>query len=436
MPLPQLEDWTFDLLYCTLSVRGKNRCEREGGKQGAMRNVRGRMKLFSLSLLALLFVVSCKRNASPSVTAPTPTPAPTPEPAPQIYSSELRVAWTVPLPAISQQDITFTPHGLTIATEKQTATLISETLSVTLDAPAPFLALAAKWSSVISKDAKLTVSVRASANGNDWSAWQLSSLDGDPRTQAGLFFFAAENKFIQYRIEMERDANRQAPLIESLQFRFISPGATPQIELTNLRALQFLRRGSWHCPTSNFKSKSQTAPINHLIVHHTATANEVADWPAVVRTIWNFHAVTNGWRDLGYHYLIDPNGVIYEGRAGGDKAAGIHFSCANTGTLGIAMLGNFTTESPTEQALRSLKVLLAQKTYELKLEPSGSSYHPSTGLNLPQIAGHRDANAAKIGRVCAGTHCPGEALYTLLPAIRTEVQAMLIKQSRLEIPLH
>ncbi len=319
-----------------------------------------------------------------------------------------------------------------IAAGQQTATLISEKLPVTLDAPAPFLALAAKWSSVISKEAKLTISVRATVNGNDWSEWQLSSLDGDPRTQAGLFFFSPENKFIQYRIEMTRDVQRQAPLLKSIQFRFISPGATPTPELTNMRASQFLTRANWHCPTTSFKSKPQTAPINHLIVHHTATANDAQDWPAVVRTIWNFHAVTNAWRDVGYHYLIDPNGVIYEGRAGGDKAAGIHFSCANTGTMGIAMLGNFTAQSPTEQALSSLKTLLARKAYELKLEPSGSSYHSSTGLNLPQIAGHRDANASKITRVCVGTHCPGDALYTLLPAIRTEVNAMLAKQ----IPLH
>ena len=318
------------------------------------------------------------------------------------------------------------------------AQLISKPLAVTLEQPAPFLALSAKWSSVIAKDAKLTVSVRASTDQQQWSEWQRSSLDGDPRTQAGLFFFPPENKFIQYRIEMEGDATHHAPLLQSLKFRFISPGATLPARLSKLKVATFLRRRQWDCPATNFQTKRQTGKAQHLIVHHTATANDVPDWSAVVRTIWNFHALTNGWRDLGYHYLIDPNGVIYEGRAGGDGAAGIHFSCANTGTLGIAMLGNFMAEPPTNQALRSLQTLLAQKADALKLQPVESSYHASTGLKLSWIAGHRDANASKIARVCAGTQCPGDALYALLPAMRAEVKARLTNHAPpfLEIPPH
>ncbi|MFN7929681.1 MAG: hypothetical protein U0Y68_17395 [Blastocatellia bacterium] len=50
----------------------------------------------------------------------------------------------------------------------------------------------------------------------------------------------------------------------------------------------------------------------HLLVHHTANANTATDWAAVVRAIWSFHIFTNGWSDIGYNYLIDPN-VIYEG---------------------------------------------------------------------------------------------------------------------------
>ncbi len=332
---------------------------------------------------------------------------------------------TASLPLAAQQNIAFTPQGLTIAAEQPTAQLIAEPHPVTLDAPAPFLALSAKWSDIISPQAKLTVSVRASADGNEWGAWQLSSLDGDPRTQAGLFFFPPDSKFIQYRIDLERDAKRQAPLLQTLKFRFISPGATPTLELANLRAAQRLTRVQWHCPETNFKPKPQTAPIHHLIVHHTATANDATDWPAVVRTIWNFHAVTNGWRDLGYHDLIDPNGVVYEGRAGGEKSAGIHFSCANSGTMGIALLGNYRSTAPTEAAVRSLEKLLATKCQQFQLDPLGASWHASTGLQLPHIAGHLDANASRGSHVCAGTHCPGERLYSLLPTVRAAVKKIV-----------
>lgn len=385
---------------------------------------------FGCLWLALWLFSACTATPPPPAASPTPAPqqATTEEPAPQIRTSELAFDFATPPPAETQQNFAFTTQGLAIHSEAQTATLVSEKLAITLAAPAPFLALAAKWTAVIAPAAKLTVSVRASVNGNDWGAWQLSSLDGDPRTQAGLFFFPPENKFIQYCIAMERDARRQTPQLAALKFRFISPGAT--LQLATLRAAQPLTRAEWHCPETKFQSKRQTAPIHHLIVHHTATANDVQDWPAVVRTIWNFHAVTNGWRDLGYHYLIDPNGVIYEGRAGGEKSAGIHFSCANTGTLGIALLGNYLTAAPSEAALQSLEKLLATKCQQFHLDPLGTSFHASTGLQLPHIAGHLDANASKGGHVCAGTHCPGEKLYTLLPSIRAAVKK-IVAESRL-----
>jgi hypothetical protein len=381
----------------------------------------------TIFVLLTLWLASCKQATPPQPAVPTATPVPvaTIAQAPQIRTSEWDVALTAPLAFAAQQNLAFTSQGLTIAPEQSTAQLIAEKHPVTLDAPAPFLALAAKWSAVISPQAKLTVSVRASTNGEDWGAWQLSSLDGDPRTHAGLFFFPPESKFVQYRIEMERAAKRAAPLLETLRFRFISPGATPSDELAHLRAEQRLTRAAWHCPPANFKSKPQVAPIHHLIVHHTATANDATDWPAVVRTIWNFHAVTNGWRDLGYHDLIDPNGVVYEGRAGGEKSAGIHFSCANSGTLGIALLGNYLTTAPTAAALQSLEKLLATKCQQFHLDPLGTSFHASTGLKLPHIAGHLDANASRSGRVCAGTHCPGEGLYALLPTIRTAVKKIV-----------
>ena len=144
----------------------------------------------------------------------------------------------------------------------------------------------------------------------------------------------------------------------------------------------------------------------------------------MVRCIWNFHAFTNGWSDLGYHYLIDPNGVIYEGKAGGDKSLGTHFSCANTGTIGIALLGNYSTSKPSEKMIESLQTLLKMKCQQLGLDPNGKSYHGSTRLNLPTISGHRDANESKAGSVCAGTKCPGDMLYELIPTIRKKVQSM------------
>jgi uncharacterized protein (TIGR03437 family) len=136
-----------------------------------------------------------------------------------------------------------------------------------------------------------------------------------------------------------------------------------------------------------------------------------------MRGIWNFHVFERGWADIGYNYLIDPNGLIYEGRSGGDNVIGAHFSGVNAGTMGVAMLGTYTDVTPTVKALNSLKKLLAWKSDQRGLDPEGASLHAASQLNLKTISGHRDGPGV--------TECPGDAFYPLLPEIRTEVKSLL-----------
>jgi hypothetical protein len=159
--------------------------------------------------------------------------------------------------------------------------------------------------------------------------------------------------------------------------------------------------------------------VTHAIVHHTAGSNSVPDWDAEMRSIWYYHTATNGWSDIGYNYLIDPNGVIYEGRAGGDGVLGAHFSCVNSNTVGVALLGTYITAPPTAAAQESLKRLLAELCSRFAIQPDGLSIHGASGANLNNISGHRDGNT--IPKSCTATECPGDALYALLPPIRTEI---------------
>ena len=384
---------------------------------------------------------------SPSATAAQTLPDDQP---PEIRSSEVIFDFTQQAQLESAQDANQSPQGQGIAEGKETATLISSPVAVTLVAPAPFLALSAIWTARSAIDAKLTVSVRASNDGDVWGDWQLSSLDGDPRTHSGLFFLPQETKFIQYRVEMARDPRQVSPQISLIRLRFISPGATPPWMHERMRSQpafegsnvsgnhrlaaaggtfpkpSFVSRLAWGCPDGDQQHRGAPSymTVTHLIVHHTATGNEASDWPAVMRSIWNFHVFTNGWSDLGYNYLVDPNGMIYEGRAGGDNVLGAHFSCANSGTMGTAMLGTYTDVVPTEQALTRLKYLLAWKSDQRGIDPSGVSYHGGTQLNLQNISGHRDANASTAPNACPGTECPGNSLYPRLPGIRNEVKML------------
>jgi hypothetical protein len=174
-------------------------------------------------------------------------------------------------------------------------------------------------------------------------------------------------------------------------------------------------------------------PLQKLVVHHTAGRNADPDPAATVRAIYYYHAVTEGWGDIGYHYLIDEAGRVYEGRYARDYwngavptaddgaglvVAGGHARLHNAGSMGIALLGTFDSQPPTPAAQASLVRVLAWASATHGIDPGGSGTYvnPQTGLsrNTPNIAGHRDYNA---------TGCPGGLLYSLLPSIRSAVAA-------------
>lgn len=160
--------------------------------------------------------------------------------------------------------------------------------------------------------------------------------------------------------------------------------------------------------------------VNNIILHHSATSNTVSDYINLVRSIYTYHTQVNGWSDIGYNYLIAPDGVIYAGRDPGllmanDEVMGAHFCASNSGTLGICLLGTYTSGQPTEAAIISLEKLLAWKMVKDSLPPFGTHAHPLNQL-LGVVAGHRDG--------CATT-CPGDGVYELLQAVREGSNTLL-----------
>jgi len=189
-------------------------------------------------------------------------------------------------------------------------------------------------------------------------------------------------------------------------------------------------RTEWGCPDG--ASTSHGAPtytlVSHIVIHHTATSNLAPSWPAVVRSIWNFHVFANGWSDIGYNYLIDQKGLIYEGRAGGDDVVGAHFICSNAGTAGIALIGTFgSNAAPTEEAISSLEALIAWICARNSIDPLMATFHAPSQLELACICGHCDGNLAspESGACPKNTECPGERLYAMLPEIRSAVSGRI-----------
>ncbi|GGU37519.1 peptidoglycan recognition protein family protein [Streptomyces daghestanicus] len=161
-----------------------------------------------------------------------------------------------------------------------------------------------------------------------------------------------------------------------------------------------------------------------VFVHHTDTPNgyDCADAPRILRDIYTGQTGVRDWDDLGYNFVVDRCGTVYEGRAGGiDRAVtGAHTQGFNHRTAGIAALGTYTEGVPVPRALTdAIAAVAAWKLGPAGTDPRGrvrlvssnglSRYAAGTAVALPAIAGHDDGYR---------TSCPGAALSARLPRIR------------------
>ncbi len=157
--------------------------------------------------------------------------------------------------------------------------------------------------------------------------------------------------------------------------------------------------------------------VKHIILHHAAGSNTDTNYTNTVRSYYLLHTQTNGWDDIGYNYLVAPNGDIYDGRQGDslgdDNVIGAHMCARNTNTMGICLLGNYQVAGiyPNDTALGSINELVTWKLWkEQLLNPYDSSLHPVANpvMNLGVIAGHRQ------GCAVGYTSCPGQNYFDLI----------------------
>lgn len=152
--------------------------------------------------------------------------------------------------------------------------------------------------------------------------------------------------------------------------------------------------------------------VRLLVLHHTAILNEGDDRSSEekMRSLYEMHANGKGWGDIGYHYVIGPDGRIFEGKAGGDYVIGGHVYCGNIGTVGIALMGNFDLELPRQAQMRSLQWLLHRLQMRYDIDPKDTvRFH---GRDLPPVVGHRDL---------LSTDCPGYYIAEAMDQIRSNV---------------
>lgn len=173
-------------------------------------------------------------------------------------------------------------------------------------------------------------------------------------------------------------------------------------------------------------------PVQQLFVHHTVGTNNDPHPKATMRAIYRYHTVSQGWCDIGYNFVIAPDGRIFEGRhsrrfdpweihdsenRSGEAVQGAHVSSYNSGSVGVSLMGNYSTTTMTSAMRKTLVNFLAWEADRHNLAPrSRHTYrNPTTDLTdrLPVIAGHRDAGQ---------TECPGNSVYRSLDEIRRAVK--------------
>jgi len=189
-------------------------------------------------------------------------------------------------------------------------------------------------------------------------------------------------------------------------------------------APQIVQRLSWGADESIRRGPPSYAPeVRFAVVHHTAGRNSYtrAEAAAIVKAIQLYHVQGNGWNDIGYNFLVDRFGTVYEGRYGGveKNVIGAHAAGFNTGSVGVALLGTYGDIAPSRAAQDAIARLLAWRLDLAHIDPTGfltaiSGGNERFGSGIPvllrTVSGHRDTGF---------TECPGDELYARLNALAT-----------------
>src|SRR4051794_4852600 len=278
-----------------------------------------------------------------------------------------------------------------------------------------------------------SVAFRTRSVEGNWSAWQPAAPEAEDRPDRG----AAELRLRGWRIG--------TPFGPGLSARF---AVRPTGRVTSVRASyalsleeripprtwslagspQIISRPAWNANESIRRAAPLFASSLHFaVVHHTAGTNTYtrAQSAAIVRGIMTYHVQGNGWNDIGYNFLVDKYGQVFEGRFGGIErnVVGAHAQGFNSGSVGVALIGNYDGTGMAAAARDALVRVLAWRLDVGHVDPLSTLTWPSggnprfpTGVSvfLRAVSGHRDTGF---------TECPGDALYAQLNSLAQDVSA-------------
>lgn len=269
------------------------------------------------------------------------------------------------------------------------------------------------------------VKVRVSQDGKRWSRWEAFEFESEVGPDPGSHESGASTSMPVWTGPNRYVEVKGAP--PGSKVHAVDPGPDPSPPANAAYASPakpgIVTRAGWGADESIRRGKpSYAGSLQLSVIHHTATTDNYASNQSddIIRSIYAYHVRTNGWDDIGYNFIIDRYGRIFEGRYGGvtRNVIGAHAQGFNTGSTGIAILGNFAGSKPPEVAMQSLKRLVSWRMDQGTVDPSASVTYTSRGSNkypagtrvrLSRVVGHRD-----VGH----TECPGNPLQGALGWLR------------------
>ena len=287
------------------------------------------------------------------------------------------------------------------------------------------------------------VSYRTIDESGHASKWRVAPLDHDMETGSTLFtgLISVDRPVnVEYRKELQIGKKAGDEWMGPVTMESINTidGPKREVALTSTAqsdpaAPAIVTRSEWGADETLKSSTGGCTRTFHqlrqIFVHHTAGSNHDHNGPATMRAIYAYHTQSRGWCDIGYNFLIDWSGTIYEGRWArtyqpwethdsenyrDHVASGAHVGGFNSGSVGISLMGNFTKIGPPVAMKNSLKSMLAWEADRHDLNPTGT--HTFNGRRMRVIGGHRDAGQ---------TACPGNKVYAQLPKFRRKTRAMI-----------
>ncbi|MBM4013539.1 MAG: N-acetylmuramoyl-L-alanine amidase [Planctomycetes bacterium] len=227
---------------------------------------------------------------------------------------------------------------------------------------------------------------------------------GDAAGAKRLAWSAGDPKSPLYH-ELRRMLDVQAPTVAKSgpAAPVVAKTPPPAAPTAAAKSPPILPRTAWGArrTRSNF---DRMTPISRLTVHHTATrlqGNSARVAADAIKSYQREHQEKEGWADIGYHFLIDPSGRIWEGRPISYQGAHAGSPQLNVGNIGIALIGDFTVQQPSAAQKRALTDLL---------DSLCAKYRVAHG----RVYTHKEL-------LGGGTECPGPALQRIVEQWRREV---------------